>query len=275
MSPRLIERAPDVPTQMPDRVEARGFSIIVPAYNEAAVIEDTLRALVIECSKLGRPFEIVVADDCSSDDTVSVVHSFSKRDDRVKVVTHVPNRGKGAAVRTGFAATRSPIVAYVDADIRPSAETLARYLSEIDGGQDIALANKWDKASHIEYSFARKFASYAYAVFAKALFWIPIVDTQCGFKFFDRRLLERAVPHVRVDRFGFDVELMAWCVHYGARITALPIEIEEIRESRVNSVEVLKMFKDLLIARIRMWQQRRMDRPAVGPAALDPELHIK
>lgn len=256
--------------------DARGVSVIVPAYNEADVIEATLDRMIGELSKLGRPFEIVLADDCSRDDTVAVARSYAKHDPRVRIATHVPNRGKGAAIRTGFASTTMPIVAYIDADIRPDASTLRAYVDRVEAGFDVVLANKWDPASNVEYTFARKFASYGYAVFAKALFWIPVIDTQCGFKFFDRRVLEKAVPRVRVDRFGFDVELLAWCLHHGARVTALPIQIEEIRASKVNGVEVLKMFKDLLVARVRMWQSRA-ERPAkahvsVVPADANPDI---
>lgn len=258
----------------PGGPDARGVSVIVPAYNEAGVLEKTLDDLVAAFSRLGRPFEVVVADDCSRDDTLAVAAAYAKRDPRVKVATHVPNRGKGAAIRTGFARTTMPIVAYIDADIRPDAGTLRAYVDMVEAGYGVVLANKWDPASRVDYTFARRFASYAYAVFAKALFWIPVVDTQCGFKFFDRRVLERAIPHVRVDRFGFDVELLAWCVHHGARISALPIRIAEIRESKVNHVEVLKMFKDLLVARVRMWRTRRdlaPRAPAVAPDA-NPEI---
>lgn len=254
----------------------KGVSIIVPAFNEAKILEATLDDLVAGLSKLGRPFEIVVADDCSQDDTLTIARSYAKADPRVKVATHVPNRGKGAAVRTAFEQAVMPIVAYVDADIRPDAGTLQAYIDAVEAGHDVVLANKWDPASQVEYSFARRFASYGYAVFAKALFWVPVVDTQCGFKFFDRRMLEKVIPHVRVDRFGFDVELLAWCVHHGARTAALPIQIPEIRESRVNHVEVLKMFKDLLIARVRMWQARREEPPTVRsptlPADVNPEI---
>lgn len=255
--------------------DGRGVSVIVPAYNEAEFLEATLDDLIGALSRLGRPFEVIVADDCSRDDTLAVAHAYAKRDARVKVATHVPNRGKGAAVRTGFAHATMPIVAYIDADIRPDAATLRAYVDTVDAGYGVALANKWDPASRVEYTFARRFASYGYAVFAKALFWVPVVDTQCGFKFFDRRVLEKAIPQVRVDRFGFDVELLAWCVHHGATIAALPIRIAEIRESRVNAVEVLKMFKDLLVARVHMWRARRRERapraPAVAPDA-NPEI---
>lgn len=249
----------------------RGLSVIVPAYNEGKIIEATLDSLGAELAKLDRPFEVVVADDCSKDDTLEVMRSYAKSHEWVRVATHVPNRGKGAAIRTGFLATTMPIVAYIDADIRPDAPTLARYVDAIDAGHHVVMANKWDPASHIDYSFARKFASYAYAVFAKALFWIPIVDTQCGFKFFERRLLEKVMPRGTIDRFGFDIELLAWCVEERARFLMLPIEIEEIRTSRVTYVEVLKMFKDLLIARIRIWQTRwRARRAAPRATAAQP-----
>lgn len=249
---------------------ARGVSVIVPAYNEAAILEGTVRDLVRVLTELKRPFEVVVADDCSKDDTLAVARSLAKADPRVRVATHTPNRGKGAAIRMGFAASTMPIVGYVDADIRPDAETLRAYLAALDKGCHIALANKWHSESRVEYTFARKFASYGYALFAKVLFWIPVVDTQCGFKFFDRRILEKAMPHLTVDRFGFDVELLAWCVHYGARIEALPIRIREIRESKVNKLEVLKMLKDLLLARIHMWTgARRRD-----PVVVTPEVEV-
>lgn len=235
----------------------RGVSVIIPAYNEGRIIERTLDEMRAAFDQVGRDYELVVADDCSTDDTYEIVRSYAKTHPQVKVVTHAPNRGKGAAIRTGFGGTTLPIVAYIDADIHPAPETIARYLAELDNGFDIVLANKWDPTSRVEHSFVRQFASTGYGVFAKALFWIPIVDTQCGFKFFDRALLEKVMPRLTIDRFGFDIELLAWCVKDGARIAALPIDIEEIRASKVNKIEVLKMFKDLMIARLRMW----MDNP--------------
>lgn len=236
-----------------------GVSIILPAYNEAAVIAESIDSMRRALDGTQRPYEIIVADDCSRDDTREIVTAYAARFPNVRLATHSPNRGKGAAIRTGFAAARHPIVAYIDADIRTDTETMERYLHAVES-VDIVLANKWDSDSSVEYTFFRRFASTAYAVFAKALFWVPIVDTQCGFKFFRRKTLESAMPHLHIDRFGFDVELLSVCLKNGATWTALPIDVREVRQSRVTRLDMLKMFKDLLIARIWIWKLSYQER---------------
>lgn len=246
-------QSPQAVSIVSGRLSSIGVSVLVPAYNEEQILESNLEKLEAVLADLGLDYEIVVVDDASRDSTFRVAKEYSEAHPRVKAVTYDVNGGKGCAIKRGFGETTKAIVGYIDADIEIRPDELVRYVQTIENeGADAVVANKWDPRSEVDYAFTRKFLSYGFGTLVKIMVGVPLFDTQCGVKFFRREVLEKTLRHVKVDRFGFDVELLAYVLRYGYGVRALPITVREVRTSRVNWVEMLKMFKDIALTRMRM-----------------------
>ena len=97
--------------------KAIGISVIVPMYNAAENAADLVRALNASLAQAGRSWEIVLVNDGSTDRTEAVARTIAGADEHVRVASYIPNRGRGKALRTGFAAARGEFVAAIDADL--------------------------------------------------------------------------------------------------------------------------------------------------------------
>ncbi len=165
------------------------LSVIIPAWNEEAVIalaiDEALRAL----SSLGVDFELIVVNDGSTDRTAEIVQAACDQHPRVRLVQHEENRGYGAALRSGFEASLSQLVAFTDADCQ---------FDLTDLGQMLPLAERYEIVSG--YRIDRKdsplrcFYSWGYNTLIRGLLSSPLRDVDCALKVFRREALLRILP---------------------------------------------------------------------------------
>ncbi|HSN56558.1 MAG TPA: dolichyl-phosphate beta-glucosyltransferase [Candidatus Sulfomarinibacteraceae bacterium] len=232
------------------------LSVIVPAYNEADRIEPTLERIT---AHLGRqphwwPAEVVVVDDGSADRTARVVAAVPASDTvAVRCLSHPRNRGKGAAVRTGFAHAAGDWLLLCDADLATPIEELERLREAV--GPGIAIGSRAVDRSRIErrQPWYRDLMGRTFNLAVQALAVPGIGDTQCGFKLFPGDLGRRLAAVQRLDGFAFDVELLALCRAWGVPIREVPVRWRHVEASRVRPVaHSADMLADLL--RIACWR---------------------
>ncbi len=231
------------------------LSVVIPAYNEARRLPATLAMIVPFLSDHPRwlPAEIVVVDDGSTDETSGVAIAPDAVGVTLKVVVHDQNRGKGAAVRTGFGATEGETILLCDADLATPIEELEKLDYNLEGGVAIgsrALDRKLIERSQPRY---RDLMGRVFNLAVQTLAIRGIRDTQCGFKLFDGELGRWLAEHQRIDGFAFDVELLLLAQARGRRIREVPVRWQHVDESRVQPViHSADMFLDLL--RIGWWR---------------------
>ena len=226
------------------------ISVVIPAFNEATRIIPTLEEVVEYLRGRPYPWEVIVVDDGSSDETGRLVADWSADHPGVKRLP-VPHKGKGWAVKQGMLAAEGAYAFMCDADSAMPIHWLDRFLVEIDSGYDIVIGSR-------ELAGAKRINEPTYTHIRGRLFnWIVRLlavrgfqDTQCGYKLFKR---EAAMDLFRLQRstgFGFDVEVLYLARKKGLRVLEMPIEWHHRRSSKVRpGSDAFLMLRDTLLVR--------------------------
>lgn len=214
------------------------LTVVVPAFDEEHRLVLTLEGMSGYLSGRGGTWEVIVVDDGSRDRTADVAEQFASTHDEFRVIRHGMNRGKGAAVRTGFRESRGDLVLFSDADLSTPMEELPRMVDALKDGADFVLASRAMPDSNVEIHQAwyRERMGKTFNVFVRAATGIPIRDTQCGFKLLrgaDARALAR---EMKEDGFSFDVELVLLARRRGLTLRELAVTWRNDVGSRVNPI---------------------------------------
>jgi dolichyl-phosphate beta-glucosyltransferase len=243
------------------------LSVVIPAFNEALRLPSTLTEIIrfLDGHPRWSPAEIVVVDDGSDDDTAAVVDStVGGPGITLRCLRHTTNRGKGAAVRTGFQAAHGRSILLCDADLATPIEEL----DELDRhqGSGAAIGSRAVDRRRIErrQPLYRDLMGRVFNLAVQIVALPGIRDTQCGFKLFEGDLGRRLAELQRIDGFAFDVELLLLTRTQGREIRELGVRWRHVNESRVQPLtHSADMFIDLL--RIGWWRcTGQIGRPRPG-----------
>lgn len=225
------------------------LSVVIPAYNEERRLPLTLRTVVNHLRELGRPFEVVVADDGSMDGTVGLAGGAAPE---VQVL-RLPHRGKGAAVRAGVLAATGELMLVTDADLSTPIGELDRLVAALDRCE-VAIGSRHLAGSRVEVRqrLDRRLMGRAFNLLVQALVLPGLRDTQCGVKLFRREVALLVFERCRSDGFAFDVEVLSLARGLGYRVAEVPVEWRNSPDSRVRPLlDVPRMLWDLLGIRRR------------------------
>ncbi len=189
----------------------KGITVILPAYNEEACIEEAVTQCVEYLPTRFADHEVLVVDDGSQDGTADIVRRLGEAHPTVKLVRHGTNRGYGRAIATGFETASMPLVFFTDADCQFDIRELTDVAPLIEG-QDAVLGFRVYRYD----SVLRCFLSWSYNRLVRVLFLIPVRDVDCSFKLFTKEILER-MPLESKD-FFIDTEIVARLGKLRARI---------------------------------------------------------
>ena len=260
------------PAVLPPQSESKApdLSIVLPAYNEGALIASRLTRLLNHFGKRSDRWELVVVDDGSTDGTGDLALAFARSDPRLRVVRIPRNSGKGSALARGFAEARGSILAATDADLSYALDDLDAAIAAVACGADVVTGNRTHPDSRINLPFRlfpylvrRWAAGRAFTLLVRALFRLEVGDTQCGLKAFSRRAVETFLPRLRTRRFLADIEILLVARDAGLRVKEVPVHLDYL--SRDSSVRVLSSFPRTLwdLGRIKAAEIRgRYGRPA-------------
>ena len=231
------------------------LSIVIPAFNEEAIITETLEQVAEFLGNRGYTWEVVVADDGSSDATARLVGNFAQVNPRVRLLS-LSHHGKGWAVREGMLEARGQYRFLCDADLSMPIEQVERFLPPQAEGLDLAIGSR-------EAAGARRIGEPPYrhlmGRFYNALVRILAVpsfrDTQCGFKCFRGEIVPLLFRRQTMEGFAFDVEVLFLARKEKLSIGEIGIDWHFRQRSKVHPLrDSLAMTRDLLIIR---WRNRR------------------
>jgi glycosyltransferase involved in cell wall biosynthesis len=228
------------------------LSIIIPSYNEETRLPATLEKIAAYLKASGRAFEVIVVDDGSRDHTADVAASFGGRIPALRVVTNGTNRGKGFSVRHGMLEAAGEFVLFTDADLSSPIEEADKLLAALESGYDVAIGSRAIDRSLIEVheSRFREFAGIIFNKIVRIILRLPFVDTQCGFKAFRRERCRILFEQQRIERFGFDPELLYLARHHGLRSLEIPVRWAHSPATKVNMLrDSVQMFLDVFVIR--------------------------
>jgi glycosyltransferase involved in cell wall biosynthesis len=227
--------------------------VVIPAYNEAAVIGDTVARVAAYLEAAGN-HELIVVDDGSHDATPSIVQALAEAHPCVRLVCNPGNRGKGYAIRNGVLHARGEYVLYTDADLVYPIEGAAPFLAALRAGADVAIGSRSHAGTlfalhprHFSYIYQRYLVGRAYIRIANWLLGLGVTDTQCGFKAFRGAVARDVFARIRMDDWAFDVEALYVARARGYRLVELPVYFLYLGEQ--SSVELVRdsvrMLRDL------------------------------
>ena len=215
------------------------LSLVIPVYNEGCKISRDLEELTAYLDGLGLSYEIIVVDDGSEDSTVAVVLEFAEMCRNVVLLRNGRNRGKGYSVRKGILAARGRYIGFLDAGLCLPPGEIRKALALLNDGCDIALGSRGLPDS----SILRRQPWYRVAgskIFAQIVWKImglsAIKDTQCGFKFFRRKVAREIFSEMRTEGFMFDVELLRRALAKKLKIRQFPISWSNDPDTRFRLV---------------------------------------
>lgn len=233
------------------------LSVVIPAFNEAARIRDTLQEVARHLAHCRFSSEILVIDDGSADGTSEVALSTEVGGVPVEVLRHEKNAGKGYAVQRGALRARGDVILIRDADLPVSLDQLAPMLHRVRVGSDLVIASRALPDS-LAISSQPHHRALLGKLFNRLVRWwlIPnIFDTQCGFKLISRRAAAAIFPRQRIAGFAFDVEILFLAKQAGFAIAEVPVTWRHVNPSRVSPLkDGTQMLLDLFRIRWRWWR---------------------
>lgn len=217
------------------------MSVVIPAYNESERIVPTIGAIAAYVCSLGKPWELLIADDGSKDDTVALCNGLELANLRVLVAPQ--NGGKGSAVQRGMLAARGEVVLFADADNSTPIEELGAMLDKIDAGYDVVVGSRAaGGAQEAHRSPLRRMMSATLRAIIRPLFHLQVRDTQCGFKLFRREAAQRLFGAQTIMGFSFDLEILYLAGKWGYKVAEQPVAWVDAPGSKVDSLKESKRF---------------------------------
>lgn len=230
------------------------LSVVLPAYNEQDRLVPYLTSITRYLSQRADPYEIVVVDDGSRDETAQRVARFARDASAVRLIRLPANRGKGAAVRAGMLAARGTLRLMADADGATPIQEVERLEQALVEGADLAIGSRFlgshDPRYRVQARWHRTVLGNVFNQIAQRLGLDGITDTQCGFKLFQKRVAQDLCSVARIDGYGLDLELLYIARRRNYRIAEVPINWTDQPGSKVRVMrDGLRMFRELLAVR--------------------------
>lgn len=231
------------------------LSIIIPAYNEAARLGESLRVVFEYLNEQIPDSELIVVDDGSSDATPDVAQeSFSQAGSIAAQLIRVePNLGKGHAVRRGLVAARAPIAIFTDADLSTPITETPKLVNPIERGErDLTFGSRALDRSLIgvHQPWRREQGGRVFNLIVRLATGLPFWDTQCGFKAFRMSVCRPLIEAATIDRFGFDVELIYLAYLAELSLQEIPVRWNHAEGSKLEVArDSWRMFSEVRLIR--------------------------
>ena len=223
------------------------LSLIVPMYNEAAIIENSARIYhEALCAELP-DHELIFVDDGSTDDSAARVEALGLPN--VRVIRYTPNQGKGNAVKTGMLAATGEIRMFLDADIAYGTDVIRQAAALMEAHPESAMvigSRPLHPEGYAGYTLLRKLASETYIKVLNVVGGFRLSDSQCGCKAYRDAAAEAIFSRTETKGFAFDFETILLAQKLGFGIVEMPVKIVNHRESKVHMLrDTLRMLAEL------------------------------
>jgi len=230
------------------------LSVVMPLYNEATRIAANVEQTVGVLRMLG-PFELILVDDGSTDSSAQEIERLAKLFPGEVIPLAMPHAGKGEALRRGARRARGEFVVFIDADLDLPPEQILFFVAiQRVKKADAVIGSKMHPDSTVDYPLRRRIYSLGYFWLVKALFGLPVRDTQTGLKLVRRDLLLPALEQTQSQGFTLDLELLVRLVQLGAVMVEAPVVVQHsMKFGGIGLGTVWAIFRDTF----HTWQRVR------------------
>jgi dolichyl-phosphate beta-glucosyltransferase len=231
------------------------WSVVIPAYNEAARLPPYLHRIVEYFESRSERYQVLVVDDGSVDGTAEIIQKIAASGPAVQVHVLPANRGKGHAVRVGMLHAEGRFRLMADADGATPIEEVVRLREAVDRGADVAVGSRAlaDPSVTRHTLPHRRYSGHLFNRIVRCLGVKNIVDTQCGFKLMRGEVAADLFSRMRTDGFGFDVELLLLAQKLGYRTIEVAVNWADQGGSKINvTTDGIRMLRQVIAARWRV-----------------------
>ncbi len=233
------------------------FTAVIPCFNEEARIGETLCVTLDYLTANAPESELIVVNDGSTDATAAIAREkLDGATIQTRLLENFPNRGKGAAVRSGLLAAQKPIGLFFDADLSTPLEETPKLIEPIENGEvDIAFGSRALDRSliGIHQPWRREQGGRVFNLLVRTATGLPFWDTQCGFKAFQLDVCWPILEAAHVNGFAFDVELLFLAHRAGLRIREIPVRWNHAQGSKVSFFrDSLRMLREVIAIRAQV-----------------------
>jgi len=227
------------------------LSVIIPVYNEEKSIGITVPKIFHYLNKKQIDHEVIVVDDGSTDQTVPIVENIKK----CNLLKHKKNKGKGAAVKTGVKAAQGEYILFTDADSSTSIEELDKFWNKKEK-YDILIGSRYILGSDIRVKqpWYRNIITFIGNKMIRIILGLKLKDTQCGFKLFQKEAAKDLFSLQKIERWGFDMEILYLAKKKIYSIKEIPIIWSDSPETKVKPFDFFKTLVELFKIRFTKYR---------------------
>lgn len=233
------------------------YSFVFPAYNESERLTTSLPKVLDFIRQRNLSAEIIVVNDGSRDDTAAVVSKFAALHPAVRLIENPGNRGKGYSVRNGMLHAQGDVMLFSDTDLSSPIYEADKLFDAIHSGADIAIGSRWlqRELQTERQPLLRQLYGRLFNLGLRIILGLKFHDTQCGFKAFTREAAQIVFSRQRIERWGFDPEILFLANKFKLRTIEVPVEWAHDHRSKINPLrDGLRMGREVLQAR---WNDMR------------------
>ncbi len=232
-------------------------SAVLPVYNDLAALRIAIpRSLETLDAIAPEGFELIVAEDGSTDGSTEFIRDFEAKDPRVRLLHADERLGRGRALNRAAAGARGSIVCYYDVDLATDMAHLSELIGAVRDGYDIATGSRLLPESNIARSGGREIASRGYNMLVRTILGSSLHDHQCGFKAFQRDRLLDLLPSVTADHWFWDTEVLVRAQKNGYRIQEFPVRWQQGEGTTVRRKDVVEMGSAI----VRLWWRLHVEK---------------
>jgi dolichyl-phosphate beta-glucosyltransferase len=225
------------------------YSIVIPAYNEGLRLGATLEKVLAYVRAQRWDVEVIVVNDGSRDNTADIVRQYAAKDKALRLLENPGNRGKGYSVRNGMLNAQGRILLFSDADLSSPIEEAPKLFQALEAGADIAIGSRWLRAETQtqRQPLHRQVFGRIFNLLLRLTLGLKFKDTQCGFKAFKAPVAKTIFPLQRIERWGFDPEILFLARKFGFKVREIPVAWGHSGATRINPlVDGFRMFQEML-----------------------------
>lgn len=238
---------------------AKFLSVVIPAYNEETSIKNgSLLDVWSFLKKQKYDWEVIIVDDASTDNTLSLSKDFAKTHIGIRVLEE-PHRGKGGSVIAGVLKAMGDVVIFTDMDQATPIAEIEKFVPKFEEGYDIVIGSRSGRKGA---PIIRKLMAYGFSILRTMILRLPYKDTQCGFKAFRKEASEKIFSKMKIFSekskakgaavsAGFDLEVLYLARKLGFKVAEVPVNWYHKDTERINPIkDSFEGLRDLLKVRI-------------------------
>jgi len=230
-------------------------SVVLPAYNEAKRLKRAVEEVKRWMDETGYDYEIIIAEDGSTDGTDRIADELAKKDRKVKHIHSSKRLGRGKALTRAFKQAEGDVLVYLDVDLSTDMKHLKELIDSIaKDGYDVVTGSRLMKDSQTDRPLKRDLASKVYNFLVRTMLGSKLRDHQCGFKAFKRSTILPLLDEVKDEHWFWDTEILVLAQRKGLRVKEIPVRWKQSGDTKVKfTKDVVYMFSQIL----RMWMESK------------------